>query len=63
MNSLSPKEAASLLRQKDNILILTHRRPDGDTTGCAAGLCLALRQLRRGAVRGCLPGCLRRDCV
>ena len=38
MNSLSPKEAASLLRQKDNILILTHRRPDGDTTGCAAGV-------------------------
>ncbi len=35
MNSLSPKEAASLLRQKDNILILTHRRPDGDTAGCA----------------------------
>ena len=49
MNSLSPKEAASLLRQKDNILILTHRRPDGDTTGCAAGLCLALRQLGKTA--------------
>lgn len=49
MNSLSPKEAASLLRQKDNILILTHRRPDGDTTGCAAGLCRALRQLGKTA--------------
>jgi len=42
-------EAAALLRQKDNILILTHRRPDGDTTGCAAGLCQALRQLGKTA--------------
>lgn len=45
MNRLSPQEAAALLRRQDHILILTHRRPDGDTTGCAAGLCRALRQL------------------
>ena len=31
-------EAAALLRDQDNLLILTHRRPDGDTTGCAAAL-------------------------
>lgn len=37
-------EAAALLERQDNILILTHRRPDGDTAGCAAALCLALRQ-------------------
>lgn len=37
-------EAAALLEGQDNILILTHRRPDGDTAGCAAALCLALRQ-------------------
>lgn len=49
MIKLSPGEAAALLRQKDDILILTHRRPDGDTTGCAAGLCLALRQLGKQA--------------
>jgi len=42
-------EAAALLRQKDNILILTHRRPDGDTTGCSAALCQALRQLGKTA--------------
>ena len=36
MSSITAKEAAALLRQQDNILILTHRRPDGDTTGCAA---------------------------
>lgn len=39
------REAADLLRQQDNILILTHLRPDGDTIGCAAGLCAALRQI------------------
>ncbi|MCD8004964.1 MAG: DHH family phosphoesterase [Oscillospiraceae bacterium] len=38
-------QTAALLRQWDNLLILTHLRPDGDTVGCAAGLCLALRQL------------------
>ena len=38
-------EAAALLRRQDNILILTHKRPDGDTVGCAAGLCAALRNL------------------
>ncbi len=49
MNRLSPQEAAALLRRQDHILILTHRRPDGDTTGCAAGLCHALRQLGKTA--------------
>lgn len=49
MNRLSPQEAAALLRRQDHILILTHRRPDGDTTGCAAGLCRALRQLGKTA--------------
>ena len=42
---MTAKEAAALLRRQDNILILTHRRPDGDTIGCAAALCAALRQL------------------
>ena len=46
---MTVQETAALLRQKDNILILTHRRPDGDTIGCAAGLCAALRQLGKTA--------------
>lgn len=46
---LTPKEAAALLRGADNILILTHHRPDGDTIGCAAGLCAALRQIGKQA--------------
>ncbi len=40
---LSTREAADFLRAHDNYLILTHKSPDGDTLGCAAGLCLALR--------------------
>ena len=49
MSPVTPREAARLLRRQDNILILTHRRPDGDTTGCAAALCRALRQLGKTA--------------
>ena len=40
------KQAAALLGGWDHILILTHRRPDGDTIGCAVGLCALLRQLQ-----------------
>ncbi len=46
---MSPSEAAALLRNQDNLLLLTHRRPDGDTIGCATGLCAALRQLGKTA--------------
>lgn len=42
-------EAAALLKEKDDILILTHRRPDGDTVGCAVGLCVSLRGLGKTA--------------
>ena len=49
MNPMTTQEAAALLRRQDNILILTHRRPDGDTIGCAAGLCQSLRQLGKKA--------------
>ncbi len=43
------RDVAALLRRQDNVLILTHRRPDGDTVGCAAALCAALRQLGKTA--------------
>ena len=42
-------EAAALLSRQDGILILTHKRPDGDTIGCGAGLCRALRKLGKTA--------------
>lgn len=43
------KQAAELLLNADDILILTHRRPDGDTTGSAGALCRALRQAGKEA--------------
>ena len=46
---MTPQEAAAFLTDHDNYLILTHVRPDGDTTGCAAGLCRALRQTGKRA--------------
>ncbi len=38
---LTPREAAAFLRSRDNFLIVTHVRPDGDTLGCGAALCRA----------------------
>lgn len=46
---LTISEAAALLRSFDNVLILTHVRPDGDTVGCAAALCAGLRALGKTA--------------
>lgn len=46
---MSVSEAAKALAAADDILILTHRRPDGDTTGCAGALCRGLRQLGKTA--------------
>ena len=44
MAKLNYRQAAAWLLERDNYLILTHVRPDGDTVGCAAGLCRALRE-------------------
>ena len=46
---LTVRETAALLKSWDNILILTHVRPDGDTVGCAAALCAGLRALYKTA--------------
>ncbi len=42
-------DVAQYLREHDNYVILTHRRPDGDTTGSAAALCRGLRALGKTA--------------
>ncbi len=42
---ITVKEAAEILLSKDNILILTHKSPDGDTIGSGYALCTALRRL------------------
>ena len=46
---LDAASAAELLRQSDRLLLLTHRRPDGDTVGSASALCLGLRALGKQA--------------
>ena len=46
---MTTQEAAQFLMGRNNFLILTHMRPDGDTIGCAAGLCRALRQIEKTA--------------
>ena len=49
MTSLTRSEVARWLQDHDNYLILTHRRPDGDTIGSSAVLCRGLRQLGKTA--------------
>ena len=46
---LTAREAAGYLDALDNVLLLTHVRPDGDTIGSAAALCRALRRCGRTA--------------
>lgn len=43
------KECAAWLNEHDDILILTHVRPDGDTLGGAAALCSALHRTGKNA--------------
>ena len=43
--TLTRNETAQWLLERDNFCLLTHRRPDGDTVGSAAALCLGLRSL------------------
>lgn len=52
-------ETAALLRSFDRVLVLTHVRPDGDTVGCAAALCAALRALGKTAYALPNPGLTR----
>ncbi len=46
---MTASEAARWLLSRDQFLILTHLRPDGDTLGCAAALCAALRKCGKTA--------------
>ena len=42
-------ECVSLLMGQNNILVLSHIRPDGDTLGSGAALCSALRRAGKTA--------------
>lgn len=46
---MTEQEAVQLLEGMEDVLLLTHRRPDGDTIGCAVSLCRVLRQLGKRA--------------
>lgn len=61
MNRISsPSEAAALLRAADDILILTHIRPDGDAAGSGCALCLGLRALGKQAYLARNPASMHR---
>jgi len=47
--TLTIPEIGRFLQQRDNFLIVSHRRPDGDTLGSSAALCLGLRELGKSA--------------
>ena len=42
---LNVQQMAQRLLTADNILILCHKNPDGDTIGCGSALCHALKAL------------------
>ena len=46
---MTRSDVCAVLRKNDNFILLTHRRPDGDTIGSAAALCRALRALGKTA--------------
>ncbi|MGE4549607.1 MAG: bifunctional oligoribonuclease/PAP phosphatase NrnA, partial [Intestinibacillus sp.] len=47
--SVTVPQAARALLEADDILVISHRRPDGDTSGCAGALCRSLRTLGKNA--------------
>ena len=49
MKNLTRADTAAWLRANDSYIILTHRRPDGDTIGSAAALCRGLRAMGKTA--------------
>lgn len=49
MTELTRIDCADWLLARDHFVILTHRKPDGDTIGSAAGLCRGLRSLGKTA--------------
>ena len=50
---LSVQQMAQRLKSADNILILCHKNPDGDTVGCGSALYYALKALDKNAAVLC----------
>ncbi|MBE6835347.1 MAG: bifunctional oligoribonuclease/PAP phosphatase NrnA [Ruminococcaceae bacterium] len=45
--TIDVKKAAELLKENDNIILISHQHPDGDTLGCAFALFYALKKLNK----------------
>lgn len=56
---MTVKEVITWLQERDNFLLLTHVRPDGDTLGSASALCLSLRKAGKTAYILKNPGVTR----
>ncbi len=60
MERIDAKKAAALLSAADDILIVTHIRPDGDTAGSGCALCLGLRAMGKRAYLAANPPSMAR---
>lgn len=60
MERIDAKRAAALLAAANDILIVTHIRPDGDTAGSGCALCLGLRALGKRAYLAANPPSMAR---
>lgn len=49
MKEITLNDAAKLLSENDNFIVLMHKSPDGDAIGCGYGLCMALRKIGKKA--------------
>ena len=60
MERIDVSRAAALLAAAEDILIVTHIRPDGDTAGSGCALCLGLRALGKRAFLASNPPSMAR---
>ncbi len=60
MERIDAIRAAALLAAADDVLIVTHVRPDGDTAGSGCALCLGLRALGKTAYLASNPPSMAR---
>lgn len=59
---MTTNEAAAYLKERDNILVITHLQPDGDTLGSGAALCQGLREVGKTAYLLPNPQIIERYC-
>ena len=52
-NNITVEQTAQMLLDNDNILLMCHKSPDGDTLGSAAALCYGLKQAGKSCAVVC----------